>query len=175
MKQRKRHPVWDVYDEYRTTLFHVKEHRQRIDNLTRFKRWTDIALAVFTPTSAITSFLFWNTQIGRVAWNVLVSCSAIMAIAKPLLKTDEEIQRVIRSLGGYTMLRHELEDLRIKIRQEGSFNEPLKSEFARIRSNKAKWYRHTTLISLSKRQREKLFNEVLTEAPVNRFFVPEDN
>jgi hypothetical protein len=174
MKKKKRHPVWDVYDEYRTTLFHVKQHRLRIDHLKRFKRWTDIALAVFTPSSAITSFLFWQSTYGKLSWNILISCAAVMAIAKPLLKTDEEIQQLIRSLGGYTMLLHELDDLRIKIRQEGSFNESVKNEFARIRSNKAKWYRYTTLITLSKRQKDRLFNEVLTEAPVNRFFVPEE-
>jgi hypothetical protein len=66
MAKRKRHPVWDVYDEYRTTLYQVKAHTHKIHRLRKLSRWMDIALAVFTPSSAVAGLFFWNTQTGKL-------------------------------------------------------------------------------------------------------------
>ena len=175
MAKKKRHPVWDVYDEYRTTLYHVKAHTTKIHRLRKLSRFMDIAIAVFTPSSAIASFFFWNTLAGRILWNILISLASVLAVSKPFLQFDKQIKALINSLGGYNDLLHHLEDLKTKISYKGCFDDSLRERFEEIRKKKLKVYKKTPLIELSKREQDKLFKQVLREAPVERFFVPEDS
>jgi hypothetical protein len=174
MAKRKRHPVWDVYDEYRTTLYQVKAHTHKIHRLRKLSRWMDIALAVFTPSSAVAGIFFWNTQAGKIVWNILILSASVLAISKPFLQFDKQIKALISSLAGYMQLLHELEDLKTNIRLEDGFNDKLRRNFESTRKKKLKVYRNTALFELSRKEQYKLFNEVLREAPTNRFFVPED-
>lgn len=174
MVKKVRHPVWDVYDEYRDTLYYVKAHRTKIQRLSKFNRWLDIAIAIFTPSSAVAGIFFWDTQAGRIVWNILISLASVLAVSKPLLKFDKQVKALIISLGGYTRLLHDLEDLKTNIRQEGCYDDKLKSRFMRIRNKKRKIYQNTALIELSEKEQAKLFNEVKRKAPVDRFFIPED-
>src|SRR5690348_8608401 len=130
---RRRHPVWDVYDEFRTACYIVKAYSRRIHQQRRLKLWMDIMLAVFTPSSAVASFLFWNTQSGKIAWNMLIVSAYVIAISKPLLKFDEHIGCLLRSLSAYTHVFNQLEDLKTEISQRGSFEADLREGFTEIR------------------------------------------
>jgi hypothetical protein len=174
MAKRKRHPVWDVYDEYRTALYNEKAHTTRIHQIVKISKAIDIALAVFTPSSAITGLFLLHTSAGKIAWNSLISVASLLAVSKPFLKLDIQRAQLIASLSGYTQLRHDLEGLTMRIRRRGKFDDALEAEFESIRRKKVSVYKRTTLFKLSKKKREELYNEVIRQHPMNRFFVPED-
>ena len=174
MAKRKRHPVWDVYDEYRTALYNEKAHTTRIHQVAKMSKAIDIALAIFTPSSAIAGFFLLNTTGGKIAWNSLISAASVLAVSKPFLKLDIQRTQLIESLSGYTQLRHDLEGLTRKISRRGKFDDELYAEFESIQQKKLGVYKRTTLFKLSKKKREELYNEVKRQHPINRFFVPED-
>jgi hypothetical protein len=174
MAKRRRHPVWDVYDEYRTALYNVKAHTTLIHRINKVSKTIDIALAIFTPSSAITGFFLLNTPAGKIVWNTLITVASLLAISKPLLKLDKQEEELVESLSGYTQLCHDLEDLTIKIRRRRRFDDELYAAFEAIRRKKANLYKRTALIQISKKKQKQLYDEVIRQQPTNRFFVPED-
>ena len=174
MAKRNRHPVWDVYDEYRTALYNVKAHTTRIHRIRKVSKTIDIALAVLTPSSAIAGFFLLNTPAGKVVWNTLITVASLLAVSKPLLKLDEQKAQLVRSLSGYTQLSHDLEDLTMGIRRKRRFDDELYAVFERIRRKKGSLYKRTALFELSKKKQKELYDEVIRQQPTSRFFVPEE-
>lgn len=98
------HPVWDVYDEYRTARYEQKVIACKIKPEKRRKFWFELALALFTPTSAIAGLFFFNTPEGKVIWQVCLLVAAVLAVAKPLLRLDDAIDSLKNSQAKYVML-----------------------------------------------------------------------
>lgn len=78
-------PVWDVYDAIRTSRLNAKGYGCRVSALERESFWIELTAATATG-SVIAGFAFWSTTAGKPIWEGLMVVSAILAIAKPLLK-----------------------------------------------------------------------------------------
>ncbi len=122
------HPVWDVYDLHRTVRLNAKYYAARLDNLERYNFWIEFALAV-SASSTIASMWLWTTPLGQVFWSIFGVATAILSIAKPLLKLTDKILRMERVQCGYEALDHDLYRLGVHISQSGSYAPQLQKQF----------------------------------------------
>ena len=91
-KQRNlQHPVWDIYDEYRTARLNVKINEYLLSN---YKRWNFLVefILALTASSSVASFWFWGSETGQIVWKYLFVITAILAVLKPMLNLSGKIQ-----------------------------------------------------------------------------------
>lgn len=166
------HPVWDVYDQRRTVRLREKYFAARLCSLERQNFAMEVVIAVTATTSAIAALTFWNTTTGQLIWQTLLILSALVAIAKPIMKTADKIQRLDELLPQYRLIEHELYKIEVAVRQRGQFDNDLIDRFAkvldRMDSIVVKPYEH----SMSKRLKKRCEAEVASELPPARFYVP---
>ncbi|MBF0555787.1 MAG: hypothetical protein HQK96_14765, partial [Nitrospirae bacterium] len=49
--ENEKHPVWDVYNEYRTARLNVRCNEMYLRRLTRTKKWMNMAIAISTSST----------------------------------------------------------------------------------------------------------------------------
>lgn len=172
MDRNKEHPVWDVYDLRRTARLNVKYYGFKLNRLRKINFWMEFLLAL-TASSAVVAFNFWKSHVGSVAWQVLSVLSALLAVAKPLLKYTEKIRGLEEVLTGFRILDHDLKVLGVSIKQKQKYDNELKERFL------SAFERMKTLISKEvyedredKALIRKLQGEVNKELPPEDFFIP---
>lgn len=167
------HPVWDVYDQLRTSRLNVKYYSCRVAALQRQNFWVEIILAATASGSAVAGLTLWNTPGGRPIWQMLLVGAAVLAVAKPLLQFTDRIQRLEELVGSYRLLEHELRKIEIAVRQRKQYDAELQERFAStldkmndIYSKKGEYKQYDKL-------RTRCEAEVAQELPSRRFFIPE--
>lgn len=173
MERDKDHPVWDVYDLYRTARLNVKYYSGRLSALQRVNFWVEFILAATASTSAIAAFTLWETKYGALAWRTLGALSAVLAIMKPLLKLTEKIRKLEEVITGYRVLEHDLKKLEVSIRQKRAYDKELYDRFVAALDRMDNLIIKYTESSEDKRLRERCQGEVLNELPSERFYIPE--
>lgn len=169
------HPVWDVYDLYRTARLNVKYYSCRVSTLQRQNFWIEIVLAATTAGSAIAGLAFWSTGVGKIIWQALMVVSAVLAVAKPLLKLTERIQTLEELVGQYRAVEYDLKKIEVAIRQRKKFEPDLLELFAAVLDRMAAVAKQTGgEYRIHEKLRTKCRLEVAKELPGNRFFIPED-
>jgi len=168
------HPVWDVYDTLRTARLNAKYYSYRVSSLERINFWTELFLAATVTGSAIAGLTFWSTDSGKPIWQSLLVVSAVLAIAKPLLRLADRIQKLQELVGEYRSAEYELKKIEVAIRQERAFGSELQKLFALaldrlgVLAKKPEGeYR------ISNALRGRCQEEVQRELPSTIFFVPE--
>src|SRR5687768_5831644 len=86
-------PVWFLYDEYRTSRLSIKCYCHVLERIQRWQLGLEIVIALCASGTALAAFAVWGTAWGKVAWQVLATIAAALAIAKPFLKYDNKIQQ----------------------------------------------------------------------------------
>jgi len=175
MKDNTDHPVWDVYNEFRTARINVLCYSYQLKILTRINTTMEIFLAIFT-SSTIASIWFWKTNIGQYAWQVFGILSAILAILKPILNLTDRIKKKSEIASAYRELDQDFLRLKIMINQEKKYNKVSKKEFETLLKKKSE------IISRykddggppCKRLINKCFKQVQNELPANNFYIPEE-
>lgn len=165
-------PVWSVYDALRSAKLNCRYVSCRLQRAERWNTSLEILLAVSAPASAVAGLWFWDEPGGAVAWRVLASIAAVVAVVKPFLKLNEKIKQMEVSLAGYTMLTHDLEEIRQAIFQEKRYGTHhlalLKKAIQREGALK--------ITRFEAREDEKVIakcqQEVNKELPVQSFFIP---
>lgn len=173
MVDTKNHPVWDVYDEFRTARLNTLCYSRQLSTLTRINTTTEVLLAIFT-SSTIASFWFWDTDIGQYSWQVFGVISAILAILKPILNLTDKIKKKSEIAAAYRELDQDFLNLRIKINQEGKYSEYIKKEFDNLLKKKKEIvlrYKDDGGAPC-KRLVNKCFEQVQNELPVEIFYIP---
>jgi hypothetical protein len=169
----KNHPIWDVYDMLRTARLNIKYHRCRLSYWKTVDFWFNFSLALVAPSSAVTSLWLWETPAGAIAWRVLVSITAIIAIAKPLIKTGEKVQSYEKALHGYVILGHNLEKIEMHIKQDKRYSEKHRTLLESAKDMEGKIKETDPEIKTNEKIRKKCQNEVLKELPQDHFYIPE--
>lgn len=165
------HPVWDVYDLYRTARLNIKYLACKLSNLKNLNFWMEFVLAV-TASSAVVTFAIWKTSAGSLLWQVLSFASAILAVAKPLLSLTEKIRKMEEVLTAFRILEHDLKLLEISIRQRKAYDKELSdkfiSAFERMKGLIEKYSENKE----NRKLKRKCQAEVLRELPASNFFIP---
>lgn len=101
--------------------------------------------------------------------------SALLAVAKPLLKLTERIQTLEELVGQYRATEYDLKKIEVAIRQRKKFEPELQERFAAVLDRIAEVAtRKGGEFSTRETLRNKCQIEVANELPADRFFVPEE-
>ena len=168
------HAVWDVYDLYRTARLNVKYYGCRVSALDRQNFWVEIVLAATASGSAIAGLAFWNTGPGKSVWQVLIVVSAVLAVAKPLLKYTERIQRLEELIADYRVVEHDLKKIEVAVRQRRSYDQKLHERFIVVMERMNDLVQKKGEYNVNEELRARCEKEVARELPSTHFFVPEE-
>lgn len=166
------HPVWAVYDQFRTVRLRLKyfsEYRYRLE---RQSFWMEILLALTTTGSAVSALGFQDSRIGSIVWQTLLVISAVVAAAKPLLRLTPQIQLLQEIITEYTVIEHEFEKLEIAIKTKGTYDKVLQNRFSATLRRMDELRKKDGTFRVDKKLLNRCFAEVKRELPDNRFFVP---
>lgn len=167
------HPVWDIYDEYRTARLNVKINEYR---LAIYKRWNfgiEFILAL-TASSSVASFWFWQSPTGQVAWKYLFVLTAILAVMKPMLNLSGKIQKFSEILTNFKSLEHDFHKLTILINQQQRYDPEFKDQFYYLLDQKRFINQKTDEGSIRKSKKLEFEDQVANELPATIFYIPED-
>jgi hypothetical protein len=168
--KREEHPVWDVYDEFRTARLNVKYLETQLGYLKKCNLIIESVLA-FSASSSIAGLWFWESLFGGYLWKIIGSITAILAILKPILKLSDRIVKKEELLLGYKTLHHDLEKIKILISQVQKYDDNLKKQFLDVLERKKELVQKN-IEPLNKKIRDKCQAEVINELPTNHFYIP---
>ena len=173
MARDKNHPVWDVYDLYRTARLNVKYFSGRLNKLQRLNFWMEFILAATASSSAIAAFALWQTSIGGKVWQILGALAAILAIMKPLLNLTEKIRKIEEVITGYRVLENDLKKIEVLIRQRKAYDKELSDKFLAALDRMDELIIRYTESSEDEKLKKRCQDEVLHELPPDHFYIPE--
>lgn len=169
------HPIWDVHDMRRTARLSVKYYCVRLVHLERKNFWMEVMLAITASGSAIAGLAFWNTELGVVAWQVLIVLSALLAVAKPLMKITDQIQRLESVVTGYRIVEHDLQKIEVAARQRKAYDEDLQNRFAAVLERMDALITKPSEYRTNGKLQRRCQEEVDRELPCERFYVPPES
>jgi hypothetical protein len=165
-----RHPVWDVYDEYRTARFNVYYYEKKLSVIKRWNFSIELIIALSVPS--IAGLWFWETAAGGFMWKTIAALAALLAIVKPLINLSDKIQQNDEVLTKWRVLHGEFQKLTISISQYRKYDEKMREQFLRLLETK------TTIKEPPEAGNDKLsmncFKQVQEELPLDKFFEPEE-
>ncbi|HEX8397866.1 MAG TPA: hypothetical protein VF644_10600 [Pyrinomonadaceae bacterium] len=170
------HPVWNVYDDYRTALLNVKIQKAELKRLRKINFFIEIPLAI-TASATITGLWIWGTAYGGYIWKILGLISAFLAVLKPLLKFPEKIQQRGEMLADYSSIEYELEKIKTLISQEREYSKKLKEQYLKTIDKKQQIKaKHTGIkyLEINPEIKRLCTEEVKKEHPASSFYIPED-
>ncbi len=170
---RENHPVWAVYDKLRTARLNVRYYSARLRRLEHLDMAMDLALVIAAPTSAVAGLWFFKTDMGKHIWQGLGTFAAFVAAIRPAIQFRRTLKAYETTIAAYQALEYDLETIRRKIEQRGTYDEELKADFLRALERQ----RHIDISSPDKIANSRLLKTcttaVLSEMPSSAFFVPE--
>lgn len=168
----KDHPVWDVYDRFRSARLNVKYYSVRLHRLVCTSKAFDIILAITAPSSAFTGLFLFDTKIGAVAWKWLIVVSAAIAVVKPILRLGDTISKFEKYLTGHRSCFLDLDNLKLEISQKRIYNKEMQSTFKDIQKKLKTLFESCPDLRENKRLKRRLTREVIREYPVDSFYIP---
>ena len=168
------HPVWSVYDKLRTARLNVKYYGRRMEKVERWNFGIELVLLITAPSSAVAGLWFWNTDIGKVTWQLLGVIAAFAAVSKPLLALTKRIKEYESVLSGYRILEFDLMEIKSLVEQQQKYDAGLRTEFMKALQRERTLVGKTPETRENQKIKRECESEVLQELPANSFFVPED-
>jgi hypothetical protein len=165
------HPIWDVYDQYRTARLTVRYYEYRLKGLRRNNFIIELMLAI-SVSAGVAGLWFWGTVVGGIIWKIIITVAAFAAVVKPLLKLPDRIQEQSVILAAWRELDDELQKLSVLVRQCGKYNSELQNRFLSLMEKRSAIVKKETAEAIDEKLREKCFEQVNQELPSDKFFVP---
>lgn len=166
------HPIWEVYDLFRTSRFNVKYWSEKLVRLRRQNFCIEYGLMATAPGSALAGLVFWSTTSGKVVWTILTSVTALLAIAKPLLKLSDRLTQLQKVVTHYRLVDCQLEALTNDIRREGRYSGDLVAVFKSLQAQVSEISKYEPFDSVDEKLRWSLYEEVNNELPMTSFQEP---
>ncbi len=167
------HPVWDIYDEYRTARLNVKINEYQLANYKRWNFWIEFILAL-TASSSVASFWFWQNATGQIVWKYLLVITAILAVLKPMLNLSGKIQKFSEILTDFKSLEHDFHKLTILINQQQRYDPEFKDQFYYLLDQKRFINQKTNEGTIRKSKKREFEDQVINELPATSFYIPEE-
>jgi hypothetical protein len=165
-------PVWDVYDEFRTTRLNIKYYTVLLNTLQQRQNVIDIAIAISAPGSAIAGFVFWNSDLGHWVWQVFAVVAALLAIIKPIIKINDQIDILKEIVSGYAALECDIEILIAEIKQFKKYDKNAVTKLVEILGKKSKLVQKTHVLPNDDQLLTRMEEEVKRELPKDSFYIP---
>jgi hypothetical protein len=167
------HPVWDIYDEYRTARLNVKINEYRLAIFKKYNFCIEFFLAL-TASSSVASFWFWQSANGQIVWKFLFVLTAILAVLKPMLNLSGKIQKYSEILTDFKSLEHDFHKLTILINQQQRYDSEFTDQFYYLLDQKRFINQKTNEETIKKSKKLEFENQVIEELPANIFYIPEE-
>jgi hypothetical protein len=167
-------PVWEVYDLYRTSRLNVKYYAALLHRTEFRNSILEFILACSAPTSAVAGLWFWDSDIGKEIWKYFGIIAALAAVTKPLLTLPKKIKEYESMLSGYRTLEHDLDEIRSSIIQKQKYDQTEKTEFKKAMKRKGVLVGKDPDAKEHRRIKKQCESEVLSELPINSFFIPKE-
>lgn len=171
----KKHPVWNVYDEYRTARLNVKYYGRRLAFYESVTFWIDFIIAIAAPTSAAAGFWFLKTDDGQTVWGTLTIIASVTSLVKPILKMPAKIKSMEHSLSGHRRLECDLEEIKDQIQSDKSYSPATQKKFDAAKKIKRGLMQASPETVNNDKLLKKCMTEVISELPNSYFFIPRDN
>ena len=168
----KTHPVWDVYDEFRTARLNVRYYETRLKRHKALNTWMDILIAISASSNVAGLLWLQDYFIGMWTFQILAAITAILAVVKPFLKLPDKIRLITQVLTGYKILDNDLQMLSIFIRQNQQYDDDLKQKFSEALQRRTSLAQKEGSLGLNKKLRRQCQEDVKKELPADHFFVP---
>lgn len=169
------HPVWSVYDLFRTARLNVKYYSAKLHRAERAVFWMDLILLLTAPSSSIAGLWFWEYPLGKIMWQYLGAIAAFVAVMKPLLGLTKKIKVYEELRSGYRALEHDLYEIREMIVQKGKYDKQLQEEYKKAIKRKGILVGKECDSKEDKKLKLKCVEEVESELPVTVFYIPEED
>ena len=148
----KDHPVWDVYDELRTARLNIKCLTCEIARLRRCSTTIEVVLGLSGATS-IGAVAWLQNPLGKTIWGGIGFISMMLIALKPVFPFAEQRTKKERLLISYRILEHDLDCVRIGIRERGEYDDQAKREFRSALIRKQSWF--CTVRALAQKKSDK--------------------
>lgn len=165
------HPVWNVYDEYRTARFNVSYYTHQLERTRRTNLIVEIVLA-FTASGSLVSSVVLQGPLGAALWKGMGVVAAGLAVAKPIINWTERIRCIEATISGYRGLELDLRKIEVAIREAGAYTPELRQRFAQALDRKQELVTRELHLRDDKTLKQRCQEEVKRQLPVDRFFVP---
>ena len=175
ISNRTTHPVWDVYDDYRSAVMNVRIQKCCIDQLRRRNYAIEIPLAL-AASSTVAGLWFWQGAAGGQAWKYVGLVAAVLAVIKPILRVPDRIQDRGEVLASLSVIENELERLVKQINQSRKYDDAMFEKYNKIldlKGDHKKKFQNAKYHGISKRLKNQCAAEVEALHPASKFFVPE--
>ncbi len=173
MNTRKRHPVWDVYDEFRTARLNTIYYRGRLNRLRRANSWVELVLALSISTG-VAGLWFWETTTGGIIWKIFATIAAFLTAAKPIIKLSGRIQKQNETFTNWRLMDSEFKRLVMKINQYRKYDDGMRNHFFTLLETETSIINNEPDEVVDQKLNEKCYNQVNKELPLDDFFVPEE-
>jgi len=175
MATKEEHPVWGVYDLYRTARLNVKYYTCKLSRVESTSFYMETILLITAPSSAIAGLWFWETPVGQNIWQYLGVASAIIAVLKPSLSLTKKIKKYEEVLSGYKALEHDLHEIKELIAQKLKYDREMQNDFKKALKRKGVLVNKEPGEKIDKKLIACCQKEVDSELPAEKFYVPEDS
>jgi len=168
------HAVFDVYDRFRTSRLNIKYQEAMLRPLVRWNTVLEIALGI-SACSGFTALWFFQCDVGKRIIEVLSASTAIIAVARTVLKLELKIRNRQEMLDGYRILHHDLGKIVILIHQKQAYDADLRQQFISAVDRERDLVKKSKDFYPNRRLLLQLYEEVNQELPAETFYVPKEH
>ena len=172
MDNLKEHPVWEVYDSYRDCRLNVKYWSKKYIIIHRVNLLFEYLIMVAAPGSAVAGLFFWQTALGAIIWKILIAITALLSIAKPLLKLSDKVANLHGIVMQYRSLDYQLEQLCNDIRRDDCYSPAMVYIFKSFISQVDKISVSEPIEEINIKLQKACFEQVNKELPKENFYIP---
>jgi hypothetical protein len=102
----KAHPddpkYYQIYDELKRALLNKKYYGMRLETFRSRNIVMEWMILAGASGSGLAGLAVWGTPYGKPVWGAITAVSALLALAKPLLKMSDKIATYAKLYGDYT-------------------------------------------------------------------------
>ena len=160
-----------LYRKHRTALLNKKYYGIKLARLRKKNNWMEWVIAVGVTGSSASGWAIWDIEPWFYLWAVIAAGSSLLAIAKPILKYSDDIERYTKLFSGYSQAYTQLSHLVDQVTKTHSITvgmEKAYDEVTEIIANLA----YLDDPAEDEKLKRRYFEEVLVELPVGRYWIP---
>lgn len=132
----------------------------------------EYAIRATAPGSAISAFVYWQTDHGAVLWGILTAATACLTVAKPILNLTDRIATLVSIVTTYGVLDSQLKELQQDIARAGAYDVSMIARYKDIHREVAQTCKMEPVEEVDKEIQRTCFEDVKLELPESSFFLP---
>jgi hypothetical protein len=159
-----------LYNTYRTSYMNKKYYGYRLNTVQRWTTVTEIVIAVGT-SSSLGGMALLQSGILKDAWGLYSVIVAILAIVKPVLQLNKQVERYSRLFTGHGSLFFDLDLLVTEVAQKKRFTPEIESSYQKA-MQRFKELATDDDLDTNDRLLQRCFEETNNDLPADNLWFP---